>query len=395
MFTQCPHCQTLFRIRSEQLKIAAGRVRCCECHQVFNALDSLQESPSNRAATEQPLEVGSEPESDWVPLRAADNLSQDPLNLEWEQQYDAANVKEGLVDSDLHLFLERNDGLEPEPDYLAASSESQISSLLESDSSPLLPLEEAPLDDSEIPTTEEPQDASTSDDKTEANPSTGPAQVLESDEPEDSALLFKPLHQDRTQVPTGLSSFTTKLKDTDRNSDSTVFATTQYSIDQMFEKEPVNFANIAWGLGSLLLAAILILQLSWHFRDQVIHKELGRQLLTQLCSVLDCTVPQRRDTSKIQVEYRDLRVHPDIPNALQLQLQMINRAGFAQPYPKLHLSLFNDEEKLIADRIFLPAEYLPRIAAGQVMMNRSQALQVNLELMDPGKEVTGFKFEFL
>ncbi len=45
MFTQCPHCQTLFRISSEQLKSAGGKVRCCQCNQVFNALDSLQEIP--------------------------------------------------------------------------------------------------------------------------------------------------------------------------------------------------------------------------------------------------------------------------------------------------------------------------------------------------------------
>jgi hypothetical protein len=163
----------------------------------------------------------------------------------------------------------------------------------------------------------------------------------------------------------------------------------------MFEREPVNFATVAWGLGSLLMAFALVLQLAWHYRDQVIHKAAGRQLLTQLCSVLDCTVPQRRDTEKIQVEYRDLRVHPRIPEALLLQLQMVNHASFAQPYPKLHLSLFNDEEKLVADRIFQPGEYLPATAAGQPLMASAQILRVNLELQDPGKEVTGFKFEFL
>jgi predicted Zn finger-like uncharacterized protein len=397
MFTQCPHCQTLFRIRSEQLKIASGRVRCCQCHQVFNALDSLQDmtSTATSAATAEPsTEISARTESEWVPLNAADSLTQDTLNLDWEHHYDVANVKEGLVDSDFRLFVEQDDGLETEPDYLAASTESQSSSLLDSDSSPMLALEEAPVEDSEIKSEERPQ--------TESTPSLTTAEAQspitqQSWEPEDSALLFNSIHQDNPRKPTGLSSFTTKLKDTESgsNPDPSDFTATQYSIDQLFEKEPINYAAIAWGLGSLLLTMALILQLSWHYRDQVVNKDLGRQLLTQLCSVLDCTVPQRRDTSKIMVEYRDLRVHPDQPDALQLQLQMINRAGFAQPYPKLHLSLFNDEEKLIADRIFLPAEYLPKIVAGQTLMERSQALRVNLELQDPGKEVTGFKFEFL
>ena len=265
---------------------------------------------------------------------------------------------------------------------------------MDSDSSPMLALEEAPLDDPEIESEETPQSVST---PRVTTAEALPASTEQPQESEDSALLFKSLGQDKPQKSIGLSSFTTKLKhsESDNDPEPSAFTTTQYSIDQLFEKEPLNYAAIGWGLGSLLLAAALILQLSWHYREQVIQKEPGRLLLTQLCSVLDCAVPERRDTSKILVEYRDLRVHPDIPDALQLQLQMINRAGFAQPYPKLHLSLFNDEEKLIADRIFLPAEYLPKIVAGQTLMERSQALRVNLELKDPGKEVTGFKFEFL
>ncbi|MGD8587759.1 MAG: DUF3426 domain-containing protein [Chromatiales bacterium] len=393
MFTQCPHCQTLFRIRSEQLKIAAGRVRCSQCHQTFNALDSLQESPSGRTESTQAPPANHERETDWVPLSAADSLAQDPLGLEWEQQYDAINVKEGLVDSDLDLFQEQDDGLESAPEYLTSSTESQMSSLMDSDSSPVLALEEAPLDDSGSTTGADTQREPISQATPPNVPAPGPREMRESEgEP-----LFKRRHHQESSIhtPTNLSSFTTKLKAADSDPDPTSLAAAEYTIDQMFEKEPFDYVTIAWGLGSLLLAVVLILQLAWHYRDQVIQKEPGRQLLTQLCSVLDCTVPQRRDTTKILVEYRDLRVHPELADVLQLQLQMVNRAGFAQPYPKLHLSLFNDEEKLIADRIFLPAEYLPKMAAGQTLMHSTQALRVNLELMDPGKEVTGFKFEFL
>ncbi len=74
---------------------------------------------------------------------------------------------------------------------------------------------------------------------------------------------------------------------------------------------------------------------------------------------------------------------------------MVNRATFEQPYPNLHLSLFNDAERLIAERTFVPAEYLPNGQPNDLLMHRSQSLQINLELLDPGKDVTGFKFEFL
>lgn len=43
MYTQCPKCQTLFRVGAQQLGAAQGRVRCSKCLTVFNALQRLYE----------------------------------------------------------------------------------------------------------------------------------------------------------------------------------------------------------------------------------------------------------------------------------------------------------------------------------------------------------------
>lgn len=43
MLTRCPHCQTAFRVTSEQLKARQGRVRCGACQRVFDALDTLSD----------------------------------------------------------------------------------------------------------------------------------------------------------------------------------------------------------------------------------------------------------------------------------------------------------------------------------------------------------------
>ena len=47
--TQCPHCQTSFRVTHHQLSVARGVVRCGHCLQVFNAAKQLLEQ--NRAGT--------------------------------------------------------------------------------------------------------------------------------------------------------------------------------------------------------------------------------------------------------------------------------------------------------------------------------------------------------
>lgn len=41
--TQCPHCQTSFRVSHAQLSVARGVVRCGACLQVFNAARQLLE----------------------------------------------------------------------------------------------------------------------------------------------------------------------------------------------------------------------------------------------------------------------------------------------------------------------------------------------------------------
>jgi len=42
METSCPHCGSRYRISDNQLQAALGRVKCGECEEVFNALQSLK-----------------------------------------------------------------------------------------------------------------------------------------------------------------------------------------------------------------------------------------------------------------------------------------------------------------------------------------------------------------
>lgn len=76
MLTQCPHCDTVFRVNAEQLNIAAGRVRCGQCAGVFDAHAHVYDhaSESETAVAAEPIIVpdsaatGAEPEAsadDW------------------------------------------------------------------------------------------------------------------------------------------------------------------------------------------------------------------------------------------------------------------------------------------------------------------------------------------
>ena len=65
--TVCASCHTEFRVTWEQLKVRAGRVRCGQCHTVFNGLTSLNRHGEDAART--PDATG--PAGEIAPLSAA------------------------------------------------------------------------------------------------------------------------------------------------------------------------------------------------------------------------------------------------------------------------------------------------------------------------------------
>lgn len=55
MYTQCSSCATLFRVTPQHLREAQGRVRCCLCHETFDALSSLTDRLPPDLASEEML----------------------------------------------------------------------------------------------------------------------------------------------------------------------------------------------------------------------------------------------------------------------------------------------------------------------------------------------------
>jgi predicted Zn finger-like uncharacterized protein len=54
MYTQCPQCQTVFRVTATMLKAARGKVRCGRCAHVFNALTFLIDTEEEPTTTPTP-----------------------------------------------------------------------------------------------------------------------------------------------------------------------------------------------------------------------------------------------------------------------------------------------------------------------------------------------------
>lgn len=48
MYTQCPHCEAVFRVSIKEITAANGKLRCGECSHVFNGMDSVSSSYSQQ-----------------------------------------------------------------------------------------------------------------------------------------------------------------------------------------------------------------------------------------------------------------------------------------------------------------------------------------------------------
>lgn len=74
MYTQCPHCQAIFRVRASALAAARGLARCGRCHREFDALASLTDTlPRGSLDPGRAVPAGSAPVELGAPLRTADD----------------------------------------------------------------------------------------------------------------------------------------------------------------------------------------------------------------------------------------------------------------------------------------------------------------------------------
>ena len=81
--------------------------------------------------------------------------------------------------------------------------------------------------------------------------------------------------------------------------------------------------------------------------------------------------------------------------ALLINATLVNRAAFPQPYPILQVKFSNSSGTPVAARRFSPVEYLGDQVDIKAGMPVNTALQVMLEIEDPGQDAVSFQFDFL
>lgn len=149
-------------------------------------------------------------------------------------------------------------------------------------------------------------------------------------------------------------------------------------------------AGALWALAALALAALLAAQVKFLLVEKYASHGLLRPYLAAFCEVAACRLPPRHDPRRFAITRTHIDLHPRQPGALRVTVKLVNEATFAQPYPRLRLTLTDRDGWVVGRRAYAPADYLH----GRANQLRSGELgAVFLDLARPHEKAVGFEVD--
>jgi predicted Zn finger-like uncharacterized protein len=356
MITRCPGCLTVFRLSAEHLKMAHGQVQCGLCNLQFDAIENLLEEASLTPAPPR-SEVSpahEEPAPKEMPEWAYDDLPAPAM--------EAAESPEPDDDESLRIAVEALE--EHDADLAIRAFEEELEALkrvqeVVEDRPGTAEIEEERAETVQVAV---PQ--------TEMEP---PEDSLRREPDADEILLSDLPHVgiDRDDVE-ALRSYLQEGAERDR------------------------IGSPWWGVASALLLVVLLGQAAWYQRERIFDALPGlRAHWQEWCHGKACALAPRRDVGLLHVVSRDVRDHPQFEDALLVNATVVNDAGFAQPYPVVELTLFDQAGVALGVRRFEPREYLDVSVDIDAGMQPQQSIYVVLEIAGTSAEAVSFEFKFL
>ena len=164
-------------------------------------------------------------------------------------------------------------------------------------------------------------------------------------------------------------------------------------MDTHAERVPGAAGTALWWTLSAVLAVVLLLQMTYVFRDTLALVPGMRGPLNAYCDLVGCKVAPRRDLQKLALLNRNVYSHPNVPGALIISATIVNNASFTQQYPVLAVSMANVRGTTLAQRNFDPKDYLP-LADVEAGMTPGAPVSIALQVADPGSDAMTFELDF-
>ncbi|MFO1467280.1 MAG: DUF3426 domain-containing protein [Steroidobacteraceae bacterium] len=441
MFTQCPACETIFKLSAEVLRAAAGEVRCGRCGEVFNALRSLAEEPraftsgesaeeqearADRilrspppeapAATDQPLEIegapgpqiaqleiqGAEEMMAWneedppAPFDTPEASTADaaprgdePGGLEHaitaSDEADALDVQDAgspAPSGDLELSDDRSLEFTLPPGELDRIFVAARPSHFEPRRQPLAlqGLENlAPAS----PRSLRPEPALAPEVAPDAGAEVPPADTggiddaMEHDIDAVEAPAAEPAAAPAAPVPG------TRPKDWIGQIMPTLRV-------EDLEAAPAPHRG-AWIAACILFAVLLLGQLAHQHRDALAQAPGIGPALRSLYQATGHPIPLQMNLAAFEVRQWGVTGDANASGTLRVRASLINTGPEPQPYPLLRLTLADRFGTRVGARDFQPAEYLRHVPPRP--LDPGERADALIEIVDPGKSAEGFEID--
>jgi predicted Zn finger-like uncharacterized protein len=153
------------------------------------------------------------------------------------------------------------------------------------------------------------------------------------------------------------------------------------------------YHRMLWPVLAVLALLGIILQLAYFRFDHYARIQPYRDFYAFACPVVGCTLPTLVDKKQIVTYNLVVQAHNEVENALLVDVMLLNKAGFEQPFPDLLLSFSDMDDVVKASRRFAPEDYLGGELAGKKLMPSKQPIHISLEIKDP--KVDNYKMDVL
>jgi len=417
--TQCPHCGTSFRVKTEQLAVANGSVRCGACLQVFSARNHVvttaipvQKTPkvTPPAPTPRPSRAAAKakPTTKPSPARApAKPTAQPPATKDFGFTTDDDDDAEFLFsddanDDDEFLFNdgpgdslfdedEQDDGLgELSDSFMNLHDSSKTQKTANHFQKEAEEMEQDVLGDD-------------TDDESWAE------SMLEEIEKEDKISTSKPavfesrdVSQRSNSRPQQRSTTTTQSSllmnyENDFTSTGSIAAqvvnkaSQEIELDFHADDRLHRLRPLGW-VAVLLLVTLLLGQFAWLARDKYARMDQWRGLYQSACDTLGCALPEQIDLEAIRTSVL-VREHKDplLKDIRMVDVVLTNKALFKQPFPTLVMQYTDVNGQLVADQMFNPASYLKGELTGVDLMPVNTRVYISFPIRTPTKNAINYQ----
>lgn len=399
--TLCPHCATRFRIAGTQLAAHGGMVRCGHCRQAFDARANFQPDPPS-PQLDLPIEPAVVADDD--ALTGHPDAPDVPAAPEQPDAADAPATPDApdIPDGQAIAAPQPDQADAPAPDSdapeqadnAAQANDAELTGDAEFAAMPPAADIVAPHDDADAASTAPPETAAPTEAPDDSLDFSVHAAESETPPAPQPAALPPPESAQADATEAAPPDLAEPVRQTGEN-DILLAGYPHAAAEDLGETPPPPQRRAwPWMIGACVMALALAAQSAYFFRVALAaHAPALKPALQAYCDVLGCEIPLPRDAEQIGIESSSLNADADHANQVSLDALLRNRAGYTLAFPALSLTLNDMQDKPLANRIFLPADYLPSGEQARNGMSANRELAIELR-MDTGElRPAGYRLE--